>query len=120
MTDKHFCEETVGFDQDNHLYIRCGNPAKILVKHVGRNEGPYWMCDPCASHNIHNRGGQDITASERIKLIDRLTEHIDELEQLYYTLKARHATGGWDLKTITLLRDAREQIKEDDCTKRNP
>lgn len=48
-------------------YLRCGAPARTLVKHKGRDEGPYWMCDACASHNIQNRNGEDVTPeSERV------------------------------------------------------
>lgn len=55
----HRCEETLGMIGSQ--YLRCGAPAKTLVQHRGRNEGPYWMCDEHAHHNIHNRNAEDIT-----------------------------------------------------------
>lgn len=58
----HTCQETNAFIAGD--YIRCGRPAKTLVKHRGRDEGPYWMCDECAYHNIRNRNGEDVTPEE--------------------------------------------------------
>lgn len=55
----HRCEETEGMIGDQ--YLRCGDPAKTLVKHRGRSEGPYWMCPVHADHNIHNRDAEDVT-----------------------------------------------------------
>lgn len=39
-------------------YIACGKPAAAIVKHVGRDEGPYYMCRECTHHNVRNRGGR--------------------------------------------------------------
>lgn len=47
------CEETTGTIGEN--YIRCGRQAVAIIKHRGRDEGPYFMCGPCASHNVQNR-----------------------------------------------------------------
>lgn len=58
----HTCQETIGMIGEQ--YLRCGKPAQILVQPRGRTEGPYWMCDYCASHNIHNRDCQDVTPAE--------------------------------------------------------
>lgn len=61
----HTCEETHGFGEQ---YLRCGRPATTLVKHRGRDEGPYWMCPEHASHNIHNRDAEDVTPkAERVR-----------------------------------------------------
>lgn len=61
--DIHTCEETTGMIGD--AYIRCGASAKILVQPRGRTEGPYWMCDSCASHNIMNRDCENVTPCGR-------------------------------------------------------
>jgi hypothetical protein len=61
---KHTCQETTGMVGDR--YLRCGAPAKTLVQPRGRTEGPYWMCDACASHNIHNRNCEDVTPKEDV------------------------------------------------------
>lgn len=47
------CEEITAV---GNLEVPCGKPAMVLVKHDGRREGPYFMCRPCASHNVANRG----------------------------------------------------------------
>lgn len=49
------CEEVVTMVGEN--YIRCGRKATAIVKHTGRDEGPYALCEFCASHNVNNRGG---------------------------------------------------------------
>lgn len=56
---QHPCEEVLTMVGEK--YVRCGATATILVQHVGRDEGPYWMCPWHADHNIHNRGGKDVT-----------------------------------------------------------
>jgi hypothetical protein len=48
--------------------------------------------------------------SKENALIDKLTEHIIELEDLYYLMKARFSTNGHELKTIALLRETRDFI----------
>ena len=45
-------------------YLRCGAPARTLVQPRGRTEGPYWMCDWCAEHNLRNRNCEDVTPKE--------------------------------------------------------
>ena len=45
-------------------YLRCGAPARTLVQPHGRTEGPYWMCDRCAEHNLRNRNCEDVTPKE--------------------------------------------------------
>lgn len=55
------CEETYGYDERRQEYLRCGAPAVRLIKHRGRREGPYWMCEHHAVHNIDNRNADDIT-----------------------------------------------------------
>lgn len=56
------CEETTGTatfgDLVCDMYLRCGKPAIALVKHRDRNEGPYFMCGPCAYHNTRNRNSE--------------------------------------------------------------
>lgn len=37
----------------HHVYIPCGRPATCIVDNG--DEHPYWMCDPCAYHNVENR-----------------------------------------------------------------
>lgn len=48
------CEEVKTMIGDK--YIRCGNRSVAIVKHLGRNEGPYALCESCARHNLDNRG----------------------------------------------------------------
>ncbi len=40
-----------------HNYIACGAPAVAIVFHDRDGRG-YYMCAPCADHNIRNRGGR--------------------------------------------------------------
>ncbi len=48
------CVETLAMVGDK--YVCCGWPAVAIVKHVGRDEGPYAMCLSHAAHNVGNRG----------------------------------------------------------------
>ena len=59
------CEETLdilpGRDGKSYDdYVRCGKPAVMRVKHRGRTEGPYSMCEACGSHNVANRNAEVI------------------------------------------------------------
>ena len=38
-------------------YIPCNAPATTIVYHDRDGRG-YYMCEPCADHNIRNRGGK--------------------------------------------------------------
>lgn len=51
----HTCQETPRML--GNMPLKCGAPAVALVQHRCREEGPYFMCAPCADHNIHNRNG---------------------------------------------------------------
>lgn len=37
-------------------YIACAAPAEAIVNN--RDARPYFMCGPCADHNVHNRGAK--------------------------------------------------------------
>jgi hypothetical protein len=50
------CQETYGMIGGN--YLRCGKSATAIVKHAGRDEGPYYMCRAHATHNVEHRGGK--------------------------------------------------------------
>lgn len=52
--DTATCEEVLMMVGEQ--YIRCGDPAVMVVKHVGRREGPYRMCAGHGTHNVANRG----------------------------------------------------------------
>lgn len=39
------------------FYIPCGKPAVAIIHHDKDRRG-YYMCGPCASHNVRNRGGR--------------------------------------------------------------
>lgn len=66
---EHCCEEVEGMI--GSLALRCNAPAYTLVKHRGRDEGPYWMCPEHASHNIANRNAEDVTAKEKSLIMQR-------------------------------------------------
>jgi hypothetical protein len=38
-------------------YIACGVPAVTIVRH-DKDRRSYYMCGPCADHNVRNRGGK--------------------------------------------------------------
>jgi hypothetical protein len=42
-------------------YIPCNAPATKVIFHDKDRRG-YYMCNPCADHNVRNRGGRDVTA----------------------------------------------------------
>ena len=44
-------------------YIPCNAPAVAIVHH-DRDGRSYYMCHPCADHNIRNRGGKLVNALE--------------------------------------------------------
>jgi hypothetical protein len=41
-------------------YIPCSQPATHVIYHT-KDRRAYYMCDPCADHNVRNRGGEDVT-----------------------------------------------------------
>lgn len=41
-------------------YIPCGRLATAIVRH-DRDRRSYYMCGPCADHNVRNRGGKLVT-----------------------------------------------------------
>ncbi len=47
------CQEASIFSTEK--YIPCFAPAVAIVQHIGRSEGPYYMCLMCAVHNVDNR-----------------------------------------------------------------
>lgn len=47
------------------VYIPCAKDAVAIVRH-DRDNRSYYMCHPCASHNIHNRGGKLVTSTIEI------------------------------------------------------
>jgi Zn finger protein HypA/HybF involved in hydrogenase expression len=51
------CEEASVLSKES--YIPCGAPATKLVYHR-KDRRTYPMCPPCASHNIRNRGGEEV------------------------------------------------------------
>ncbi len=61
--EKARCQETTGMIGDH--YTRCNRPAVVVVKHLGRNEDPYAMCELCASHNVGNRGAVVLREKEK-------------------------------------------------------
>ena len=48
------------------FYIPCGAPATAVVK----NPDPkaYYMCAPCAVHNVNNRGARYVMEGEKVEL----------------------------------------------------
>jgi hypothetical protein len=48
------CQEASYLSRES--YIPCGAPAVAIIVHGG--ERPYYMCGPCANHNVRNRRGK--------------------------------------------------------------
>ncbi len=44
--------------QSHNTYIPCNRAATVIVGWKGRSDAPIRMCDFCAEHNVHNRGGE--------------------------------------------------------------
>lgn len=71
MSDNLFahatCEETTapvaennhGFVDTEYIDLRCGRPATAVVLSE-RGKRLYFMCEPCAEHNVQNRGAVPI------------------------------------------------------------
>lgn len=53
VPDDAQCQEASPFSSGK--YIPCFAPAVAIIQHIGRSEGPYYMCGPCANHNIKHR-----------------------------------------------------------------
>lgn len=47
-----------------HTYIPCGAPAAAVVWHRRDGKHTYLMCAPCAWHNVKNRGGRLLMATD--------------------------------------------------------
>jgi hypothetical protein len=50
-----------------NFYIPCNAPAVAMVDWPPRDEPAVRMCEACADHNVHNRGGRrrPLTEDER-------------------------------------------------------
>ena len=53
IPDDAHCQEASPFSTEK--YIPCFGPAIAIVQHIGRSEGPYYMCAGCADHNVRHR-----------------------------------------------------------------
>ena len=53
------CQEASPF-YSTHRYIPCGAPAVEVVYHA-KDRRAYFMCAPCADHNVRHRGGKLVT-----------------------------------------------------------
>jgi hypothetical protein len=49
------CQEASMYSRG--FYIPCGQPAVAVVRH-DKDRRSYYMCAPCADHNVRNRGGK--------------------------------------------------------------
>lgn len=58
------CAEASALSKES--YIPCLAPAIAIVRHA--NGETYCMCDPCAFHNVKNRGGRYVGKGENYKL----------------------------------------------------
>lgn len=58
------CQEASIFSRES--YIPCGAPASTIVDNG--DSRPYYMCDACANHNIHNRRGKLLAKNSRSQL----------------------------------------------------
>jgi len=65
IPDDAKCQEASILSRES--YIPCGAKATTIVYHEKDRRG-YFMCDPCADHNIRNRGGNLVTLSPASKL----------------------------------------------------
>ena len=57
------CEEASMLSRG--AYIPCGAPAAAVVWHRRDGKHTYLMCAPCAWHNVRNRGGRLLMATDR-------------------------------------------------------
>ncbi len=53
-------------------YIACGRPASVIIDNG--DEHPYWMCEPCADHNVRNRGAVDYTPKKKVGSVQQRIE----------------------------------------------
>jgi hypothetical protein len=56
------------------FYIPCSSPAVAVVRHE-KDRRAYYMCHPCADHNIRNRGGVLVRKRRGIKFSTRPSSH---------------------------------------------
>lgn len=66
------CQEASIFSREK--YIPCFAPAVAIVRH-DKDRRSYYMCLPCAHHNVRNRGGRLIqsTDPDLTKALERKT-----------------------------------------------
>jgi hypothetical protein len=60
------CQEASPLSRET--YIPCGATATAIVYHEKDHRG-YYMCDPCADHNLRHRGGK-LVALSPISVLD--------------------------------------------------
>lgn len=63
IPEKATCQEASILSRAH--YIPCGAPASAIVYHDGDGRG-YYMCAPCADHNVRNRGGKLIVSIPQV------------------------------------------------------
>ena len=56
------CEEASIHSRET--FIPCGAPAAAVVWHKRDGKHTYLMCAPCAWHNVKNRGGRLLMATD--------------------------------------------------------
>lgn len=115
------CEETTGIISGTDTYIHCGRPAVALVKHICRREGPYFMCLPCADHNIRNRDAialltTDLYLEERWKKTLTGDQLVAELEIAIERLVEddEHPDGKFDKErenTTAMIQEAIRRLR---------
>jgi hypothetical protein len=84
------CEDTLGMIGDR--YLRCGEPACMLIDFRGGTEGPYWMCAEHGTHALDNRSGRALPF-----VIDELTpfsaEQWNAMVRVFEAKKGRNHNG---------------------------
>lgn len=81
VPDDARCQEASTFSMTD--YIACARPAVAIIQHNGRSEGPYYMCGPCAHHNIRHRDARAVCVKpgeEKMDAVNPLTQvELDEV-----------------------------------------
>lgn len=96
------CQEASPFSRE--VYIACNAPAVAIVRH-DKDRRSYYMCLPCADHNLKNRGGK-LVSTTNVELLSRF-----DCEKALRSLASTTTNTTYDGRTKVNVQELLEKPK---------